>query len=198
MAHVRCGKPALFDMDTSLFDFEEAIVRDLKKLCSPEEFQTLDLDNVWGLDEIPHMKARCDLIKGQPGWWARLKPIAAGFRVWNKAKEIGFDMAVATKGPWTHPLAWAEKLQSCQTHLGDDIDVHITTNKGAIYGYFLYDDYTDYMESWLRHRPRGWGIMPVTASNKDFTHPRVIKYQDNFDEVAAKLEELFKREAGSK
>lgn len=192
---VKCGKPALFDMDTSLFNYEQAMRRDLEKLASPGE--EYNYDDIWSLDELPHMKARMSLIKAKPGWWRALEPIQMGFKVWHEARRIGYDMWVLTKGPWTHTAAWSEKLECCQAYLGNDIDVDITTDKSGSYGYFLYDDYQPYIEAWLKHRPRGWGIMPVTPLNKSFQHPRVIKYNGtNFNVVAEKLQELFDRKRG--
>jgi hypothetical protein len=49
-------------------------------------------------------------------------------------------------------------------------------DKGLVYGALFYDDFPPYMEAWLRHRPRGLGIMPVTGYNKTFSHPNVVKW----------------------
>jgi 5'-nucleotidase len=197
MDRVRCGKPALFDMDTSLFDYEGAMLRDLRKIAGPNDPPITD--NLWELEELHSCyKERMSLIKHQPNWWRDLEPLKLGFRVWDEAKRIGYDMGILTKGPWTHPNAWTEKLLCCKNWLGDDIDVRITTTpKDDTYGYFLYDDYPKFMDAWLSFRPRGWGIMPVTVSNKDYTHPRVIKCtEETMPEVVAKLEELFERIPG--
>jgi 5'-nucleotidase len=67
-------------------------------------------------------------------------------------------------------------------------------NKSLVYGTFLYDDYLPYMEAWLKHRPRGLGIMPVTRSNRDFRHPQVVKWDGtNFDEVKRALTAAYAR-----
>jgi hypothetical protein len=69
-----------------------------------------------------------------------------------------------------------------------------SSGKGRVYGRVLYDDYPDYMLKWLKNRPRGLGIMPVTQANKNFTHPQVVRYDGtNHKVVERALQAVFNR-----
>jgi hypothetical protein len=174
---------ALFDMDGSLADYEGAMARDLDELRSPGE-PASTVENLWDVEKLDHLSARRRLIKNQPGWWLNLEPIPMGMAVLRVCQQLGFDVHILTKGPKRHALAWDEKVRWCQRHVGPDVDIHVTSDKGLVYGKLLYDDYPDYMLRWLAHRPRGLGIMPVTPHNRDFTHPNVVKWDGtNLDAV---------------
>jgi hypothetical protein len=186
----------LFDMDGSLFNHDAAVIEAMNQLAHPSE-TPLNADELYSIDNLPYMKARMDLVRSVPGFWQNLKPIDAGFALWHVAKDLGFECEILTKGPKSKPLAWGEKLLCCQQHLGEDIKVHVVSSKGGFYGKVLYDDYPRYMMDWLNHRPRGLGIMLESPANKDFTHPRVIKYNgDNLAEVKDNLELCLERECG--
>jgi 5'-nucleotidase len=180
---VNDDKIALFDMDGSLADFDGALRSILEEMRAPSEPPIPD--NLWDMEREPYIKARMRAIKAVPGFWLNLEPIRMGFEVYYLAKSIGFTNEILTKGPKSHALAWAEKLQWVQKYFGTNVDVHIVSDnaegnpssgKGRVYGRVLYDDYPDYMLKWLKHRPRGLGIMPVTPANRDFTHPQVLRY----------------------
>jgi hypothetical protein len=174
---------ALFDLDGSLADYDGAMVRDLDALRAPDE-PPVTRANLWELDKREHVRARMRLIKGQPGWWLNLAPIPMGMEVLTLCERLGFDVHILTKGPKRHSLAWDEKVRWCQRHIGPEVDIHVTSDKGLVYGKLLYDDYPDYMLRWLRHRPRGLGIMPVGPHNRAFTHPNVVKWDGtNIEEV---------------
>jgi hypothetical protein len=174
---------ALFDMDNSVADYEGALLRDLELLRGPTE-PVVTAETIWSPATPDAIRNRMDLIKRQPGWWFDLKPIAQGMDILNLCRRLGYDVHILTKGPKRHPNAWEEKVRWCQKYLGADVDIHVTSDKGLVYGKLLYDDYPDYMLRWLAHRPRGLGIMPVTASNRDFTHPNVIRWDGhNLEEV---------------
>lgn len=184
----------LFDLDGSLADFDKSMLSTLAELKYPGEPDILSVQEGY---QIPWVKARMELISRQPNWWFELEPIEMGFRVLELAKEIGFQIHVLTQGPKNKPRAWKEKVEWCQKHLGNDIDIHITRNKGMVYGRFLYDDYPNYMIRWLEYRPRGLGIMPVNSENKSFRHPQVIRWDGtNLDEVQDRLERTFRRKPG--
>lgn len=175
---------ALFDMDGSLADYDGALIRDLEELRSPEE-PAITRENLWEIEKREYILARMRLIKGQPGWWLNLEPIPMGMQILSLCEHLGFDIHILTKGPKRHALAWDEKVRWCQRHIGPDVDIHLTSDKGMVYGKLLYDDYPDYMLRWLRHRPRGLGIMPVCPHNRDFTHPNVVKWDGtNLEEVS--------------
>ena len=175
---------ALFDMDGSLADYEKALVRDLNAIRGPHEPEITE-GNIWDLEKSDHIRNRMRLIKSVPGWWLSLDPIPMGMSVLEALQMAGWNCQILTKGPASHSTAWAEKVQWCQRHIGKDVDVHVvsdnkkdafTGGKGLVYGKILYDDFPDYMIRWLRFRPRGLGIMPVTASNKSFRHPQVVRW----------------------
>ena len=187
---------ALFDMDGSLADYDGAMVRELAELRAPDEAPTTR-ETLWLSEKRDHVLARMRLIKGQPGWWLALDPIAMGMKVLRLCEELGFDVHVLTKGPKRHSLAWDEKVQWCQRHIGPEVDIHVTSDKGLVYGKLLYDDFPDYMLRWLRHRPRGLGIMPVCPQNRDFTHPNVVKWDGtNIEEVTRAITAAKNRDPG--
>ncbi len=190
----RAENIGLFDLDGSLADYDRAMLAALSLLKAPGD---PDVHAVREARETKYLKARIDLISRQPDWWLNLEPIPMGFQVLDLAKKIGFQINVLTQGPRTFPLAWKEKLEWCQKHLGADIDIHITRNKGMVYGKFLYDDFPDYMLKWLEYRPRGLGIMPVNSENKDFRHPQVVRWDGtNIDEVSEQLQATYQRLPG--
>jgi 5'(3')-deoxyribonucleotidase len=187
----------LFDMDGSLTDYEGQLTADLQKLMSPEEKSCYKGVSVWKLEEHPHFRNRIRMIKAQTNWWLNLPEIRLGLGVLNIAQEIGFDIHILTKGPKWHPQAWKEKVEWCQKRFGRNIDIHITSDKGIVYGKFLYDDYPEYMFRWLKFRPRGLGIMPVNDNNRDFEHPQVIKFDgNNYDVVEDALKTCYNRKVG--
>jgi len=65
----------LFDLDGSLADYDGQLLADLEKLRSPIEER---ITHVRPADDLPHIKARMDLIKRQPGWWANLPLLEKG------------------------------------------------------------------------------------------------------------------------
>ena len=168
------AKVFLFDLDGSLADYEGAVLAGLERLRGPSEPVLAAFTRAFW--EQPHLRNRIDLITAGPGWWAGLPPLKAGMAVYRKAREMGFDCQVLTKGPRSQPRAWAEKVEWCQRHLGPEVDVHIVSDKSLVYGVALYDDYPPYVEAWLEHRPRGLVVLPANAANKSFRHPNVIRY----------------------
>ena len=188
---------AWFDMDGSLFDYDGHLRKSLLKLAAPGEHPSLTNLNLWEAeDKYPHLKARMELIKCVPGWWKDMPPLESGFKVFRMAQSVGFDCRILTKGPRRNPNAWMEKVECCQHHLGEKIDIAIVSSKGEVYGRVLYDDYPPYMSAWLQNRPRGLGIMPVTESNKGFVHPNLVKFDgSNLDEVERALRVAWDRKS---
>lgn len=184
----------LVDMDGTIADFNGEMRHSLEKLRAPEEPEIPE--DLWELEGLPYIRDRMQMIKSQPGWWLDLPTIPSGFTVVDMAIEVGYEINILTKGPRAHPTAWKEKLEWCERHVAPrEYDAHITMNKGLVYGAFLLDDYPVYMRQWLEHRPRGLGIMPVTASNKDFRHPQVAMWDGtNSDQVREALQIAFDRD----
>lgn len=193
----------LFDMDGSLFNYEEQLRSDLK------EFNFGEIHDLWTAEnENEEIKLRMTEIKARPGWWRNLPKIEAGFQVYELAKSIGFEPYILTKGPDSSPLAWMEKFECCKQWFGENLNVFIVTArknedqrkfpcKGLVFGKFLYDDYIPFMKEWLDNRPRGLGIMLESKQNKDFQHPRVVKYNgENLNEVAHAMQCAYNRKHG--
>lgn len=189
------AKVFLFDLDGSLADYEGAVLAGLERLRGPGEPALTEFTRAFW--DQSHLRNRIDLITSRPGWWAGLKPLEPGMAVYRKAKEMGFDCQVLTKGPRSQPRAWSEKVEWCQRHLGPDVDVHVVSDKGLVYGVALYDDFPAYIEAWLRHRPRGLVVMPLSAGNKDHRHPNVIAYDGgNLAEVERAMAVVLARKPG--
>jgi len=195
-------KIALFDLDGTIADFESAMKEDLAKI-SKDEVE---------IPEILHSKKHPDyifnrmrLIKSQRGWWENLKVIESGVEIMKLCKKIGFNIHILTQGPKdvsSNP-AWGEKYVWCNNYITPIIGEFgmsvVREGKGLHYGRVLVDDYPPFMLEWLKHRPRGFGLMPITEENKDFEHPQVFKYDyDNWHskELEDKLKEAFSRESG--
>jgi hypothetical protein len=185
----------LFDLDGSLADYAGQLKQDLSKVLNKTDLDKLNELGIWAVDDLEPFKSLIRLIRHQPDWWKNLKPITDGLDIFNLSDKIGFENNILTKGPKHYPQAWKEKVEWCQWHLGQDIDIHITSDKGMVYGKFLYDDYPDYMLRWLSRRPRGLGIMPVNDFNWNFSHPQVVKWNGtNYYEVKEALEGCYKRD----
>lgn len=187
-------KTGLLDMDGTLFNYSEQLYKDLSLLQSPEEgILPIDYD-----ENLPHLKARMRLIKRNRQWWIDLPKFQLGWDVYNMALEIGFDIEILTKGPWGNSEGWAGKHECIAKHFGPDATINIVgKSKKGYYGRFLCDDWTEYAQDWLEHRPRGLVVMPVHDYNKGFKHPNVIPYDGtNKKEVFSVLEAVFKRQTG--
>jgi len=183
----------LFDLDGSLADYEGQLMADLRRMHS--HWEPPLPESPFEAEKLPWLKARMELIKAQPGWWANLPVMDAGKRVLELARTIGFDCSVLTKGPRRHALAWKEKLEWSFQNLGE-IEVTITFNKSNTYGKFLYDDYPEFCYGWLANRPRGLVIMPVKKITPEHNHPRIVQYDgNNFVEVHQALQICYDRRA---
>lgn len=175
---------ALFDMDGTLADYDAAMLADLEKLRSEHEppltFERLhDLPGPW--------EARRKLIVQRPGWWRALPVLDVGFSLFVTAYRCGFTPHILTKGPRHCPNAWKEKVEWCFEQLlldevkdrepitRENLDIHVVSDKGLVYGKMLVDDYPPYIEAWLKHRPRGLVLMPAHPYNANFHHLNVIR-----------------------
>lgn len=186
---------ALLDLDATLADYDAAIQRDLSLIASPydREHFAEQLDLAYNA-EVPYIKNRIKLIRSQPGWWASLAPLKAGFAVVELLKKYDFLLHILTKAPSSVDAAWSEKVQWCKTHM-PGTDIAITPNKGMVYGKILFDDHPEHVIPWLKHRPRGMVIMPDRRWNKDIGHPQVVRYtDDNLGEIEERIKKLIQAE----
>lgn len=75
-----------------------------------------------------------------------------------------------------------------------DIPLTITRDKGLVYGRMLVDDWPEYVERWLKWRPRGMVVMPAQPWNADYKHPNVLRYDGTDDEgLYAMMERAYNR-----
>lgn len=198
-------KICLIDMDGTLFDYEGQLRSDLKKIAGPDD-PNFDEIELWEeARQQPWLKARIDLIKNQPDWWRNLPPLEIGFALRDMAFSEGFHCKILTKGPRSRPDAWAEKLRCIDAHFGNDHDFECAGGtdkyppKSGTFGRVLIDDYPDYMRGWLKHRPRGLGLMPAQRCNKGFQHPNVLVIDGSKESmILAKnaLAAAYRRESG--
>ena len=186
------SKIVLVDLDGTLANYTEAMERDLKKLRSHEETGPL-MFNHSSEREPGFYKERVKMIRSQPGWWMNLSKLLDGYHLYNTAVGIGFTPHVLTKGPRSNPSAFTEKVQWCQKNLGYDVRIKISGDKSLVYGRVLIDDYPEYVEGWLKSRPRGLVILPAQPWNEGFEHPNAVRYEDNMDEVYDRMKEAYDR-----
>lgn len=179
---------ALVDMDGTIADFDMAMQRDLAPLASPNDPDLNHSPDDAG--EPPWLKARKKLIKNQPNWWRNLARMELNFHVVDLMQDMSFDIHILTKGPWRTTSAWSQKVEWCREHV-PYASVHITEDKGLMYGKILMDDWPPYIERWLQWRPRGLVIMPAQRWNKDFSHPNVVRWERwNAEEVFDRIWEV--------
>ena len=187
-------------MDGVLFDYEGQLRKDLDRITSDIEWEQYDYEkySVWDLEKMhPWIRERMDLIKNQVNWWRSLPKFTPGWEVYDMAIAAGFQTQILTKGPQKRPIAWGEKRQCIIDHLGEDVAVNVVSeNKSYYYGRILVDDYPEFIEGWLEHRPRGLAIMPLHSYNENFSHPNVIHYDGrNGEEIQRAIQAAHDRES---
>ena len=194
------GRIALFDMDGTLFDYDGQLNADLQKLCSPEEVLP---KNLYDWPNNPSwLNARIELIRRQPGWWRNLPRLEIGWQILRACQEIGFCCHILTKGPRSKSVAWMEKLDCINDHLGEEFPVNIVNggaddgkDKSNNYGRLLVDDFPPFVEGWLKNRKRGLGVMPAGPTNVNFTHSDVLRYRgpEDMPELRRLLQAVYDR-----
>ncbi len=181
------GEPiALVDMDGTLCDYTGALRPGLEAMRDPAREPPLP-DDIWEIGDLEHIKARMEFIKAIPGWWAGLERLEVNFRVLELMQRMAFDIHILTKGPYKATGGWTEKVHWCREHV-PEASIHISEDKGLVYGKVLMDDYPVYIHRWLQWRPRGLVIMPAWPGNAGFSHPNVVRW-DGSDGAWAEVEE---------
>ena len=171
---------ALFDLDGTLCDYNTRIIDDMDKLKSPDDpdyrppYRGVP-DYVWN---------RFNLITSSAEWWASLPRFQLGWDVLRIAEELKYRIMILTQGPRRNPDGWSGKKRWIDEHLGPDVDVTMTRDKGTVYGKVLVDDFPDYIQRWLKWRERGLVIMPAQEYNRGFEHQNLIRYDgSNLEQV---------------
>jgi 5'-nucleotidase len=100
---IKLAEPiALFDLDGTLADFDEAMQQRLAELRSPgEDPRSDDVSS----EEVHHVKARYRLVKSQPGFWRDLATIPLGFQILEEARAQRFLCQILSKSPRRIPAA---------------------------------------------------------------------------------------------
>lgn len=187
------GNIALFDMDGTLCNYDLALFESLEKLRNPLEEEVHSLH----LRRVPdYIKARADLIRQQESWWENIPPFKLGWDVLDLLKKEGFRIMILTQGPKDKPWGWSGKVRWISKNL-PGTDITMTRDKGIVYGKILVDDFPEYIEKWLKNRPRGLVIMPAHKYNENFSHPNVIRYTGkNLKEVEEAIKKVKLRKFG--
>jgi len=178
---------ALFDMDGTLCDYVNAMLRDLEKLRAPGE----EFVDPFIFREDPtyqYLWNRMDLIKSSVEWWANLPRFELGFDILNMAQDLDYECEILTQIPKVNSTVRGAALDGKQRwiaqHLGENIDYTMTRDKSKHYGRVLVDDFPGYIIPWLKHRKHGLVIMPANDYNSSYSDSRVIRYDgSNKEEV---------------
>ena len=181
---------ALFDMDGTLADFDKSMRAKLANLRSPGEDPRADET---AYEDVPYVKARRRLIKSQPGFWRDLERIPLGFQLLEEALAQRFMCQILTKQPRKIPAAASEKIEWCSQHV-PDLPIHLSEDKGVVYGKLLCDDWPEYIERWLMWRPRGLVIAVAQPWNIDIEKrfpKNVVRFDGgNFAYVRERMQEI--------
>jgi 5'-nucleotidase len=189
---------ALFDLDGTLADYDGAMKKQYRELCSDQELALMGPDfNPSDIRE-GYVHARTRRIRNTPNFWFDLPRYQAGFEVLKIARELEFEIHALTKGPKSNAMAWAEKVLWCQKHVPDFDGIHIGQKKSLVYGKVLVDDWPGYYMQWLEVRPRGLVVVPAHPWNEGHTsHPNIVRYDGaNLNEVRERMQ--IQRESANK
>jgi 5'(3')-deoxyribonucleotidase len=181
---------ALFDLDSTLADYDKSMYRQQNLLKGPKEKRYSKESRI---HRTSYLEARKKLIQSSPGFWRNLEPLKLGFEVLEITTELGFENHILTKGPQNTNSAWTEKKEWCDEYV-PGLDVHISQDKSMVYGKMLCDDWPEYFMAWLKFRPRGLVVCVEQPWNRDIKHPNVIVYDGhNKAEVYDRIVECKKR-----
>lgn len=165
---------ALIDMDGTVVDLEKALRDATDPMRAPGEPPFQPSPTGWR-DYPQHIEARRNVVKKIPGFWRTLPRLEMGFDIIEELRALGFGLHVLTKGPSTKTHVWGEKVDWCREHL-PDATVTVTEIKTFTYGRVFVEDFPDFFEPWLVHRPRGLVIAIAQPWNAHVDHPNVLRY----------------------
>lgn len=181
-------KTALFDMDETLCDTWGQTIKDLSSYFPQEALMNL----IPYEDSMPlEIRKKIKEIRNQKDWWRTLPTIESGTQLWQYMRGLGFETALATKGPYLQPQAWGEKLQWQKEILPEADEIIISSkNKNRIDGDVLVDDWPTYVAGFLENHSKSVAIVPERQYNLEFKHPRAIHYDGkNFKQIEQFLAE---------
>lgn len=181
-------KTALFDMDETLCDTWGKTLKDLTDYFPQKILKELHPYE----DSMPQeIKERIKEIQNRKDWWRTLPVLEKGIQLWQYLRTLGFETALATKGPYLKPQAWGEKFQWQKELLPEADEMIITSkNKERIRGEILVDDWPSYVLGFLEKNKNSIAIIPEREYNLKFKHPRTVHYTgNNFEQ----LEEFLKK-----
>ena len=177
---------ALFDMDGTLCDYDNALRKSLEGVRSSYEPEIGDIFR----EEPEYIKNRINLITSSQEWWAKLPRLKLGWDVLEATKNLDYRIMILTQGPRRNPASWSGKKRWIDANLGEDTDITITRDKGLVYGRVLVDDFPEYIERWIKWRERGLVIMPANEGNKYYKNLQVVRYDGtNLSDVVQALQE---------
>lgn len=182
----------LFDLDGTLADFDKSMLAHLAMLRGPEEDPKHDETAYEG---FPHMRARRRLIKQLPGFWRNFERLQAGFEILTIMNELKFSNYILSKSPRKFPLAASEKMSWCIEHV-PHMPVILSEEKALVYGKVLVDDWPEYVEAWIKYRPRGLVISVAQRWNEGIEKlspaGNIIRYTgpEMLPDIKARLQEV--------
>ena len=163
----------LFDLDNTLVDWDEQILKDMNSLRSENEPEIISLPKGRLKN---YLRKRMDFIMQNIQWWENLKIRQIGMDIWNLAGELEFERVILTQGPRKNPKAWTGKKLWVDKNLGQDTKLIITRDKTLVDGAVLVDDWPLYIIPWLKEHPTRHIILPMHHHNTTFTNKQAIKY----------------------
>lgn len=183
---------ALHDLDGTLANFDKDMAKYLAELRGPTEDPKHDETAYEG---APHMRARRRLIKKMPGFWRNLEKLQAGFEILALCEELKFSNHILSKSPRKMPNAAGEKIEWCLHHV-PHMPIVLSEEKALVYGKVLVDDWPEYVESWIKWRPRGLVISVAQRWNEGIEKlsPKgnIIRYTgpEMLPDIKARLQEI--------
>lgn len=134
------------------------------------------------------------LVMEAPGFWRALPTLRLGFDLLGLLKVEGFRVHIVTKGPYSAPQAWADKVMWCRRHV-PGLPVVVTDDKSLVHGHVLVDDWLPYVEGWQLRWSTGLAIIPAQSWNAQaLVGPRMLRYDgSNLTDVQSALRARLRR-----
>ena len=183
-------KTVLVDMDNTIANHNERLFYDMKKHL-PDDFDFSTIDTTPDGSNPKWIESIMDSIRLKPGWWESLEPIQKNLDFVYRLSEKN-RIVIATKGPKSKPLAWAEKLLWCQRNLIFEFDIAVTTDKSFIAGDLLFDDAVSSVCGWIDRNKDGH----VVFCGSNIKDRRLCGYTNKITDFNSKELFLYMRTLG--